>query len=319
MSEQLEISEEPALYVVATPIGNLDDISNRAIQILRQVDLIAAEDTRHSKGLLAGIGSRARLISAHAHNERESAQTVIEQLANRQACALISDAGTPAVSDPGARLVRAVRQAGYRVVPIPGACSPMALLSAAGIDEDRFGDSANRWFFAGFLPTRSRARLDSLAELKNMPASVILLESPKRIEQLIQAIQTVFDGQREVVIGRELTKKFEEIATLPAADLLHWLHADSNRLRGEYVIAIAPAARASTKPSDDNTITDQTQVTVETTAGDLMARLTSYLPASKAARLASQLTQLPRDPLYNIAVDADTAPEDPQPRSKGRQ
>jgi 16S rRNA (cytidine1402-2'-O)-methyltransferase len=305
MSALTEISEEPALYVVATPIGNLDDLSNRAIQILRQVDLIAAEDTRHSRGLLAGIGSRAKLIAAHAHNERSSAQTVVKTLVAGQSCALISDAGTPAISDPGARLVHAVRQAGFRVVPVPGACSPVALLSVAGIDEDRFGSNANRWLFAGFLPTRSKARLDSLTELKRMQASVVLLESPKRIEQLIQAIQAIFEGDRQVIMGRELTKKFEETAAVAVADLLDWFHADSNRERGEYVLVIAPPARSALVTADDDTVTADTGVTITTTTGELMSRLVQYLPAAKAARLASRLSGLPRDTLYNLAVEAD--------------
>lgn len=302
MSALSEISQDPALYVVATPIGNLEDLSNRAIQILRSADLIAAEDTRHSRGLLQQVGAGARLISAHAHNERRSAGAIIDALTGGQTCALISDAGTPAISDPGARVVHAVRQAGFRVIPVPGASAPVTLLSAAGIDPDQFGSTAGRWVFAGFLPTRSAARIDDLSTLKALSLTVVLLESPKRMPALAEAICTVFGLERTVVIGRELTKRFEEIACLPSGELAQWLVADENRQRGEYVLAIAPPARAESPGPESVNVTRDTPVNIDITAGALLDLLGHHLPAAKAARVAARLTALPRDALYQLLI-----------------
>lgn len=302
MSAISEISEDPALYVVATPIGNLDDLSNRAIQILCAADLVAAEDTRHSRGLLRQIGAGARLISAHAHNERHSAATIIGALEDGQTCALISDAGTPAISDPGARVVHAVREAGFRVIPVPGASAPITLLSAAGIDQDQFGATAGRWVFAGFLPTRSAARIEELTALKAMSLTVVLLESPKRMPALAEAIGTVFGPGRTVVIGRELTKRFEEIACLPSAELGHWLAADAHRQRGEYVLAIAPQARRESTDKKAVSVAHDTPVSLDTTAGALLEQLARHLPAAKAAQVAARITKLPRDALYQLLL-----------------
>lgn len=301
MTASTEKFEELALYVVATPIGNLHDLSNRAAQVLTMVDLIAAEDTRHTRVLLAHIGARARLISAHTHNERASAETVIQALADGKSCALVSDAGTPAISDPGARLVYAVRQAGYRIIPVPGASAAITLLSAAGIDADRFGPAAERFVFGGFLSTRTHARLDELRDLHKISATVVLLESPRRIVALLQAIEQIFGEERVVVLGRELSKRFEQIVSLPVQDLLQWTSQDSNRLRGEFVLAIAPPLRSNEVPSGDG-VDARTPITVDMNASELMSILGDALAPARAARLAARLTGLPKDGFYTLAV-----------------
>jgi len=236
MSVSTDDCNDLALYVVATPIGNLNDLSVRASAVLSQVSLIAAEDTRHSRTLLAQIGSSARLIAAHTHNERASADQVVTALRSGERCALISDAGTPGISDPGARLVNTVREAGFRVVPVPGASAPICLLSVAGIDAGRYGDAADRFYFAGFLPTKENARGAVLRELPTESACNVIFESPHRIHATARSLLSVFGPDRDLVIGRELTKKFEQIVLLTTGEFPSWLDADSNHARGEFVL-----------------------------------------------------------------------------------
>lgn len=291
-----------ALYVVATPIGNLNDLTARASSVLSQVSLVAAEDTRHSRTLLAHIGSSARLIAAHTHNERASADQVVTALRNGERCALISDAGTPAISDPGARLVHIVQEAGFRVVPIPGVSAPICLLSVSGIDADRFGSAADRFYFAGFLPARENARISALRELPSHSACSVLFESPHRIQASAQSIINVFGPDRDLVIGRELTKKFEQIVTLTSGELPIWLETDSNRLRGEFVLVIAPPRRSEIKNTEP--INAATEVEIQMSAGQLLAHLQHYLSASQASKLAKRLTGLDQSALYQLTIDS---------------
>lgn len=274
-----------ALYVVATPIGNLADIGLRALHVLQRVDLIACEDTRHTRQLLRAYGIERpgqQLLALHQHNEAEAAQTVVQALAQDQRVACVSDAGTPAISDPGARLVAAVQAAGRRVVPLPGASSVTTLLSASGLRQD------NGFVFAGFLPHKGREREQVLQQLLAEPRAVVLLESPHRIEALAQALAT--QGQRRVSVGRELTKQFEEICTLPAQDLPAWLAASPDRLRGEFALVLhAPEAAT---PGQAAT----------TQAQKILQLLLAELPLKTAVRLTAEITGQPRNALYSEAL-----------------
>lgn len=277
-----------ALYVVGTPIGNLADITLRAVHVLSMVDLVACEDTRTSQRLLQHLGLHKRLLALHEHNENEAAAQVVEALASGQRVAYISDAGTPGVSDPGARLVRAVSQAHHKVVPIPGASAPVTAVSVAG-------DVASPGFvFLGFLPNKSTARRDALQQWAQAPVSVVLFESPHRMADLAADMATV-DAQRTVTVGRELSKQFEDIATMPTQDLSAWLTAP-NRLRGEFVLVWhAPAID-----------------TPEANAPSLPAALQSLLPllqgqapTKELARLLSEATGQPRNRLYQALLSLD--------------
>ncbi|RKR02504.1 16S rRNA (cytidine1402-2'-O)-methyltransferase [Kushneria sinocarnis] len=225
---------EGALYVVATPIGNLDDLSVRAGEVLGRADLIAAEDTRHSARLLAHLGIRASLLSLHEHNEAARVERLREAVAAGQQVALISDAGTPLISDPGFRVVRELRDAGLPVVPVPGPCALVTALSAAGLPTDRF-------LFEGFLPARSGARRNRLEAVSELPVTLVFYEAPHRIRALLEDVGVVF-GEREVVVARELTKTFETFLSGSAGQLVERMAADSNQTRGEFVVMIAPAA-----------------------------------------------------------------------------
>ncbi len=279
------------LYVVATPIGNLADLSLRALHVLGLVDAIACEDTRHSAPLLRqfGIDGKA-LLAVHEHNEREAAAGVVERLARGERVAFVSDAGTPGVSDPGAALVAAVRAAGHRVVPVPGASSAVAALSVAG-------DAAGAGFrFVGFLPARGGERAGALAALAADAATQVLFEPPHRIEALAAALAQAC-GERRVTIGRELTKQFETVHTGPASALPGWLAADANRLRGEFVLvvhALAPAV------AEDSAAHDRT-----------LRILLAQLPLKQAVGLAAELSGAPRNALYEraLALKREAAPD----------
>lgn len=271
--------------MVATPIGNLADIGLRALHVLQRVDLIACEDTRHTRQLLRAYGLERpaqQLLALHQHNEAEAAQTVLQALAQDQRVACVSDAGTPAISDPGARLVSAVQAAGRRVVPLPGASSVTTLLSASGLRQD------NGFVFAGFLPHKGREREQALQALLNESRAVVLLESPHRIEALAQALAT--QGPRLVSVGRELTKQFEDICTLPMQDLPAWLGASSDRLRGEFALVLhAPEAAACGQAT-------------ATEAARVLQLLLAELPLKTAVRLAAEITGQPRNALYSQAL-----------------
>jgi 16S rRNA (cytidine1402-2'-O)-methyltransferase len=270
------------LYVVATPIGNLADISLRALHVLQLADAIACEDTRHTQALLRAYGIdklASQLLAVHQHNEAQGAQTVIERLRQGQRVAYASDAGTPAVSDPGARLVAAVREGGLRVVPLPGASSVTAALSVAGAVSD---DAA--FVFAGFLPAKAGERQAAVARLAQEARAVVLLEAPHRIEALAGSLAVL--GSRPVTVGRELTKQFEEIATLSCSELPDWLAADPQRLRGEFALVLHAAPQA---PQGDDGVR-------------VLELLLAELPLKSAVKLAAEITGGSRNELYQAAL-----------------
>jgi 16S rRNA (cytidine1402-2'-O)-methyltransferase len=274
-----------ALYVVATPIGNLADITLRALHVLQLADVVACEDTRHTQALLRAYGidkTQAQLLAVHQHNEAQAVQTVLERLQQGQRVAYVSDAGTPAISDPGARLVAGVRQAGLTVVPLPGASSVITLLSAAGVLADSSGQSG--FVFAGFLPTKATERTAAVLALSAEPRAVVLLEAPHRIEALATALAVL--GERVLTVGRELTKQFEEIATMPASQLPHWLSADANRTRGEFALVLHPAATTPNAGPDTR----------------VLQLLLAELPLKTAVKLAAEITGEPRNALYELAL-----------------
>ena len=273
---------ERTLYVVATPIGNLADISLRALHVLQLVNVIACEDTRHSQGLLRQYGIEKPLLAVHEHNELEAAAGVIERLQRGERVAYISDAGTPAVSDPGARLVAAVRRAGLAIMPLPGASSVTTVLSSAGIAAGVGGNSG--FIFAGFLPSKAGERDQAVALLLQEARAVVILEAPHRIEALAQAMTPL--GDRLVTIGRELTKQFEEIATVAADQFPAWLAASPQRTRGEFALVLHPVAQAL--PEDDG--------------GRVLRLLLEQLPLKTAVKLAADITGAPRNDLYETAL-----------------
>ena len=280
------------LWVVATPIGNLGDMSPRACEVLGRVQRIAAEDTRHSAGLLAHLGVHTPLVSLHEHNEAERIPSLLEALRAGESVALISDAGTPLVSDPGFRLVRAAREAGLDVRAVPGPSAPLAALAVAGLPSDRF-------CFEGFLPHAAGARQRRLEALLVQPVTTILFESSHRVRAAAANLAQLAPG-REVFLARELTKQFEEHYRGPAGELPAWLDADSNRTRGEFVLILGPAPAPDTGGEADTPLSDEHE--------RLLAALLHELPLKRAARLLSDATDLPRNRVYARALalkDAD--------------
>ena len=231
-----------SLYVVATPIGNLDDISARALKVLRDVSLIAAEDTRHSLRLMQHFGITTPLGACHEHNERDEGSRFIQRLLAGEDVALISDAGTPLISDPGYHLVRQARAAGVRVIPVPGACALIAALSAAGLPSDRF-------IFEGFLPAKAVGRRSRLELLKEEPRTLIFYEAPHRILECLQDLELVFGPDRPALLARELTKTFETLKGLPLSELRAFVEGDSNQQRGECVVLVAGWTAPETEES----------------------------------------------------------------------
>jgi len=273
-----------ALYVVATPIGNLADISLRALHVLQIADVIACEDTRHTQALLRAYGidkTAAQWLAVHQHNEAQAVQQVLARLQQGQRVAYVSDAGTPAISDPGARLVAGVRQSQCRIVPLPGASSVTSVLSVAGITPDAQQQGA--FVFAGFLPSKASERASAVAALASETRAVVLLEAPHRIQALADALATL--GQRGLTIGRELTKQFEEITTLAAADFPAWLAGDANRTRGEFALALHPVVLAASGPD--------TRV---------LKLLLAELPLKTAVKLAADISGDSRNALYEQAL-----------------
>lgn len=266
------------LWVVATPIGNLHDLSPRARDTLRAVALIAAEDTRHSAPLLAHAGSAARTLALHEHNEREQSARIVEQLLKGEDVALISDAGTPLVSDPGFRLVRAAREAGCEVSPVPGACAAIAALSAAGLPSDRF-------VFEGFLPAKTSARRERLRALAAESRTLIFYESSHRIVDSLADAISAFGAARAAVLARELTKLFETIIAAPLAEIAARVAADANQQRGEFVLLVGGAEGADADPQ----LAEGRRV---------FALLREELPPARAAKLAAAITGAPRKALY---------------------
>lgn len=266
------------LYVVATPIGNLADISLRALHVLQLADCIACEDTRHTQGLLRQFGIDKTLLAVHEHNEQVAAVGVIDRLQRGERVAYVSDAGTPAVSDPGARLVAAVRSAGLHVMPLPGASSVTTALSASGMA----GDSG--FVFAGFLPSKAGERDQAIIALQSEPKAVVIMEAPHRIEALALAMMPL--GDRPVTICRELTKQFEEIATVAANQFSSWVAAGAQRTRGEFVLVLHPAPKALPKNDGQR----------------VLRLLLAELPLKTAVKLAADITGAPRNDLYDTAL-----------------
>jgi 16S rRNA (cytidine1402-2'-O)-methyltransferase len=285
-----------SLYVVATPIGHLDDLSARAADTLRRVEVVAAEDTRVTRTLLARVGSGARLIAAHQHNEHEAARKIIDLIRGGASVALVSDAGTPAISDPGTQVVSAALAAGLRVIPVPGPSALTAMLSASGLAQGGF-------VFEGFLPQKPGPRERRLRELAAIGRAVVLFEAPHRIAATCRAILDVFGQSRSVALGRELTKRFEEIARMPADGLAAWLAEHPGRAKGEYVIVIGPPSAPATGLAGEGPETDGEDaartLTLETE--DLLRELLPELGARKASRLLERLGGLPSGSLYRKA------------------
>lgn len=281
---------EATLYVVATPIGNLADISLRALYVLQRVDAIACEDKRHTQPLLRQYGIEKPLLAVHQHNEAEAAQLVVERLQRGERVAYVSDAGTPAVSDPGARLVAAVRAVGLKIMPLPGASSVTTVLSAAGVTRaEGSGDSGASFVFAGFLPSKAAERDQAIADLQRDTRAIVILEAPHRIEALARAM-AVLQG-RLITVGRELTKQFEEIATIPAQDFAAWLDAGPQRTRGEFALVLH-AASAFEGPDDSLRV---------------LKLLLAELPLKTAVKLAADITGAPRNELYDTALQLKNA------------
>lgn len=274
-----------ALYIVATPIGNAVDVTLRALHVLLIADAIACEDTRNTGNLLnrfgIGFGTERPLIAAHQHNEREVADKLVERLRRGERIALVSDAGTPAVSDPGARIVDAVRAAGLRVVPVPGASAAVAALSASGLVNDQF-------YFVGFLPAKPRQREAILQELLQVRPTLVIYEAPHRISDCVESLAAVFEPERQVVFARELTKLFEEIHRCPLSEALAWVKADQHRERGEFVVLVEGA------PARDDA--------AEAEAERILDILLSECSVKQAASLAAQITGRKKNALYERAL-----------------
>ncbi len=271
----------PSLYVVATPIGNLADITLRALDILKRVDAIAAEDTRVTLGLLRHYGVSAPLIAVHEHNERHAALKIVQMLAQGKSVALVSDAGTPAISDPGALAVAAVRDAGYPVVPVPGPNAALCALSAAGV-------AAPKFLFCGFLPQSAGARKRELATLKSLPFLLIFYEAPHRVVASVTDMAAVLGGERSITLARELTKLFETIHACTLGAAAAWLVEDPNRLKGEFVLLVDGAAQAGAP--DENA------------ARRVLEILAGELPLKQAVKLAAEITGAKRNGLYARAL-----------------
>ncbi|NNN44468.1 MULTISPECIES: 16S rRNA (cytidine(1402)-2'-O)-methyltransferase [unclassified Vibrio] len=277
------LAEVPTLYIVPTPIGNLGDITQRALDVLSRVDVIAAEDTRHTGKLLAHFNIQTKTFALHDHNEQQKAQVLVDKLLSGFSIALVSDAGTPLISDPGYHLVTQCRQAGVKVVPLPGACAVITALSASGLPSDRFS-------FEGFLPAKSKGRKDKLLEIAKAERTCIFYESPHRISESLRDMLEILGPDRQVVLARELTKTFETIQGLPLSELITWIEEDENRKRGEMVLLIH-----GHREEKNNALPDQ--------ALRALAILTKELPLKKAAALAAEIYNLKKNALYKWGLD----------------
>lgn len=272
------------LYVVATPIGNLDDISARALRVLREVALIAAEDTRHSQRLLQHFGIGTPLAACHEHNERDQGGRFIGRLQAGEDVALISDAGTPLISDPGFHLVRSARAAGIPVVPVPGACALIAALSAAGLPSDRF-------IFEGFLPAKATGRRQRLEALREEPRTLLFYEAPHRLLESVEDMLAVFGPERPALLARELTKTFETLKGLPLAELREFIAADSNQQRGECVLLVG----GWQAPEGEEAVSAESLRVLDL--------LLAEMPVKRAAALAAEITGVRKNLLYQAALE----------------
>jgi 16S rRNA (cytidine1402-2'-O)-methyltransferase len=269
------------LYVVATPIGNVTDITLRALHLLSIADVVACEDTRKTGALLTRFGLSRPMLAAHMHNEREVAEKLITRLLGGERVALVSDAGTPGVSDPGARIVDAVRAAGLRVLPLPGPSAAIAALSASGLVNDRFN-------FVGFLPAKSKQREAELAQLVTSSATQVFYEAPHRIVDCVEALAAAFEPTRQVVFARELTKMFEEVHRCTIGEALAWVKADANRERGEFVVLVEGAVEAGDAADAE--------------AERILNILLTECSVKQAANLAAQITGRKKNALYERAL-----------------
>ena len=280
------------LYVVATPIGNLADLSARAREVLAAADLVACEDTRTTRTLLAAYGIAAKTFALHEHNERTARAKLVESLKAGKTVALVSDAGTPAVSDPGALVVEAAHEAGMRVVPIPGPNAAIAAYSASGFLADRF-------LFAGFLPATAGARRKAIAAL-DATCPIVLYEAPHRILETVEDLAAAFGPERELVVARELTKKFEEIARLPLGAAKEWIEAGAHRQQGEFVLVLGP--KAAVQAEDDGQ------------AERVLTVLLEDHSVSDAARIAARITGASKNLTYSRALELAAGLPEPKPR-----
>ncbi|HEY8570083.1 16S rRNA (cytidine(1402)-2'-O)-methyltransferase [Microbulbifer sp.] len=275
--------DKAVLYIVATPIGNLADMVPRAVEVLQSADLVAAEDTRHSQRLFSHFSIDSPLVAYHDHSDDQRTEKILERLQQGQTVALISDAGTPLISDPGYRLVREARERGFAVVPIPGPCAFVAALSAAGLPSDRFT-------FEGFLPAKPLAREKALQALAGETRTMVFYEAPHRVLDTLDAMRQSFGDTREAVIARELTKAFETIHLLPLAELVEWVRADSNQQRGEIVLLVRGADE--TKASE-----------LDAESERVMKLLLAELPPKRAAAVAAEITGVNKKLLYNWSLE----------------
>ena len=278
------------LYVVATPIGNLGDITLRALEILKGVDAIAAEDTRHTAGLLSHFGISKKLIAVHEHNEHQSAEKLLAQLNAGENIALVTDAGTPGISDPGAVVVDFVRKAGIKVVPIPGASAVIAALSASGIAQNGF-------LFHGFLPASGAARRKALDVLKAQTVTLVFYEAPHRIVESVNDMANVLGAERRVTFAREITKTFETIYSCNLGDAKAWLEADTNQQRGEFVLLIEAAEIKAAEEFSEETIR-------------VLTLLLADLPLKQAVKLAAEISNEKKNDLYEFALQLKSAKAD---------
>lgn len=282
------ISIKPStLYIVATPIGNLGDITLRAIETLKNVDLIAAEDTRHSGLLLQHFAIEGRLYPLHDHNEQQKTEALIEKLKSGLSIALISDAGTPLINDPGYHLVKACYRNQITVVPVPGACAAITALSVSGLPTDRF-------CYEGFLPAKSKARIDLLTQLKQEPRTVVFYESTHRILDSLQDMLDVYGPEKIMVLAKELTKSWETIIHSPLKDLIEWLKADDNRRKGEFVLIVEGYDKVNEQEIDPDAI-------------KLLNRLQQEIPLKKAAGIVAEIYGLKKNQLYQLGLEQKTS------------
>ncbi len=272
---------DSGLYVVATPIGNFGDMSQRAVDVLRSADLIAAEDTRHSQRLLQHYSIDTPCMAYHDHSDERALARISHCLADGGSVALVSDAGTPLISDPGYRLVRQVQELGHLVRPVPGACAAVAALSASGLPTDRF-------LFEGFLPARAGSRANRLAELAGETVTLIFYEAPHRVRECLEDLVTAFGGEREAVLAREITKTFETIRRGSLLELAQFVAADSNQEKGEIVLLVAGRAKSGQQLSP--------------AMATLLQRLAEELPAKRAAALVAEHTGLRKKQLYDYLL-----------------
>ena len=278
----MSVHQVPTLYVVATPIGNLQDISLRALEVLKTVDAIAAEDTRHTSHLLSHFAIQKKLIAVHEHNEQKSAQILLERLRAGESIALVTDAGTPGISDPGAIVVDVLREAGVSVVPVPGASAVVAALSASGI-------TANGFMFQGFLPASGSQRRKVLEGLKAYVSTLVFYEAPHRIIECVEDLATVLGPERRITIAREITKTFETFHRCALQDAKMWLENDPNQQRGEFVLMVEAAAMVE-------------QADISEDVGRILRLLLADLPLKQAVKLATEITGVKKNILYEYAL-----------------